>query len=487
MTTVNNYRQRFHLSPPPGFMNDIQSFFHDGQRWHLYYLWNGDHPTPSGSEWRHVTTKDWTNFQDHGVAIPKHVQGLPDKDAATGSVVRDTDNLAGFGKGTLLAYSTTFYQGIQRTNLWYSTDGGYHFTPYAGNPIQANELGLANFRDPYVFIQNGKFYLYMAEQFKVGIYESDNGRQFRYIDEVPADAFEHIGEHAPIECPCLLHAMNVDGRSDQQKAVLIFGSKRPTHNSIGTYYLIGHMEGPCFRAETGPKRLDSGPDFYGARAEPSNASNPSHSAFILGWMSSWEYTNQVPSKGIWGSMSMCRELFLSSQNGYTLNSMPIHRNRLFTWSRGYELDLHANKRRKFNLWNRRAFAISLQFNLDDITEGECGFNIYGNNWRITWHYNIKTQRFNLKRICQDIDQSTISSNGNWKANFNKEADIDLVPYSDGFDTYVSVNVFVDNTSVELFTHNNQVCTFSKFGEEGGNTLILDSTTDMEIICQRRFL
>lgn len=484
MTTVNKYRQHFHLTPPPGFMNDIQSFFHDDEQWHVYYLWNGEHPKPAGSEWRHATTTDWRYFEDQGVAIPRSVPGLPDKDVATGAIVCDTQNLAGFGEDALLAYTTTFFDGRQRTNLWYSTDGGEAFTPYAGNPIQANELALADFRDPYVFIQNNKFYIYMAEKFKVGIYESENGKQFRYIGEVSADDLHHMGDGNPIECPCLLRALNVDGKPDQQKAVLLFSGRINDHNSLGTYYLVGHMEGPFFKAETAPKRLDCGPDFYGSRAEPSDSDNPAEAAYILGWMSNWSYTTQVPAESTYGSMSMCRSLTLSSQNGYTLINRPIMYDRHFRWAQRSHIFVAANKPRRIALYPGRAFALNMVFPVG--TSGLSGFDINGQNWKITWRYDAATQRCLITRHCDEMDNSTVASDLA-KQRFNAPCDIELPAYATNDGRAVRVSVFVDTTSVEFFMHDGQACTMSKFGIEGKESLMLFSAIDTRIQYQRRYL
>ncbi|OSN04974.1 hypothetical protein AU510_10450 [Lonsdalea britannica] len=254
----------FHLSSEePGFMNDIQTFIYDADTslWHGYYLWNGDYAWGgNGTEWRHFTTSDWVKFEDHGVAIPKYK--TPQGDIATGSVVIDLDNLAGYGEGAWLAYVTSYIDGLQTTNLWYSNDKGYTFSPCESNPVQPNNLRLDNYRDPFAFIQNGWVYIYLAEGYKVGIYRSRTGKApFTYVDSIV------IKDMGLIECPTLLDIRC--GDLGYNKSVLVFGANGGTLGTTGTFMHVGTLDYDTMvfgNIETpAPVAIDNGPDFYGAR------------------------------------------------------------------------------------------------------------------------------------------------------------------------------------------------------------------------------
>lgn len=74
-------------------------------------------------------------------------------DIETGSAVVDTHNSAGFGRNAVVTILTQMADGLQQQSFFYSTDNGYSFTAYEGNPVMPNpnpDAKLA-FRDPKIF------------------------------------------------------------------------------------------------------------------------------------------------------------------------------------------------------------------------------------------------------------------------------------------------------------------------------------------------
>ncbi|KAK9384230.1 glycosyl hydrolase [Lipomyces mesembrius] len=90
---------------------------------------------------RRVTSEDMVNWTRYSVVIEKYqpaVNGVYLGDIETGSAVVDTNNTAGFGVNAVVAILTQMADGIQQQSLFYSTDNGYMFTPFSGNPVMPN-------------------------------------------------------------------------------------------------------------------------------------------------------------------------------------------------------------------------------------------------------------------------------------------------------------------------------------------------------------
>lgn len=193
-------------------MNDPQRPFWLDGLWHYYYLYNAGYPEENGTEWYHLTSTDLVHWKDEGVAIEKYKNGLGDIE--TGSAVVDYENSAGFGKGAVIAVMTQQDDGIQRQSLFYSTDKGYTFKPYDGNPVMDNP-GEQHWRDPKIIRDdaNNQWVMALAEGEKIGLYASANLKEWRYLS-----AFERKGLGI-LECPEFFQ-LDVDGDPAKRTWVL---------------------------------------------------------------------------------------------------------------------------------------------------------------------------------------------------------------------------------------------------------------------------
>ncbi len=79
--------------PDGAWVGDVIPFQQDGV-FHLWYLYE-DRAVPStGMPWNLVTTTDFVDFVDHGLAVPSGGPDAEDFNVYTGSVVRDDDGVA---------------------------------------------------------------------------------------------------------------------------------------------------------------------------------------------------------------------------------------------------------------------------------------------------------------------------------------------------------------------------------------------------------
>ncbi|MDR6905720.1 levanbiose-producing levanase [Agromyces sp. 3263] len=318
----STYRPAVHLTPEERWMNDPQRPFWLDGRWHYYYLYNADYPEGNGTEWYHATSTDLVHWREEGVAIEKYANGLGDIE--TGSAVVDTEDTAGFGRGAVIAILTQQADGVQRQSLFVSTDGGFHFAPFDGNPVMDNP-GEAHWRDPKVVWDdtNDEWLMVLAEGRKIGFYTSPDLKAWTYRSGFERD------DLGILECPDLFR-MSLDGDPAKTTWVLAAGVNGAEHGmTTGTAYWTGAWDGERFAADAAePAWLDRGADFYAAvtwddprRPEAERLA----SRYAIGWLNNWAYAGALPTDD-WhgGADSIVRELELRTVDGRpTLVSSPV--------------------------------------------------------------------------------------------------------------------------------------------------------------------
>lgn len=315
------HRPAVHFTPGADWMNDPQKpFFLDGV-WHYYYLYNADHPDGNGTAWYHATSTDLVNWTEHGIAIEKYTNGLGD--IWTGTAVVDHDGTAGFGEDAVIALVTQQTDGVQRQSLFFSTDGGYTFASYEGNPVMDNP-GVADWRDPRVFWDDaaGHWVMALAEHDRIGFYTSPDLRDWTYVSD-----FVTMGLGV-LECPDLF-PMAVDGDPENVRWVLLAGANGAAEGmTTGTVYWTGAWDGERFTADdSGHRWLDRGADFYATVTWDDPRLSPEErlaERYSIGWMNNWAYAGDFPTED-WqgGSDSIVRSIRLASgDDGLTLRSAP---------------------------------------------------------------------------------------------------------------------------------------------------------------------
>ncbi|MDY0908569.1 glycoside hydrolase family 32 protein [Microbacterium sp. CFBP9034] len=317
----SQHRPAVHFTPENNWMNDPQKPFLLDGLWHYYYLYNADHPEGNGTAWYHSTSTDLVHWEDQGIAIEKYANGLGD--IWTGTAVVDERGSAGFGEGAVIALVTQQHDGVQRQSLFVSTDGGYEFESYEGNPVMENP-GAADWRDPRVFWDDaaGHWVMALAEHDRIGFYTSRNLRDWTYSSDFATTGL------GVLECPDLF-PMAVDGDPDDVRWVLVAGANGAAEGmTTGTAYWTGDWDGERFVADgAGHQWLDHGSDYYAAVTwdDPRlSADERLASRYGIGWMNNWAYAGRFPTED-WqgGSDSIVRSIRLVSDGGRaTLRSTP---------------------------------------------------------------------------------------------------------------------------------------------------------------------
>ncbi|MCC8113783.1 MAG: DUF4980 domain-containing protein [Bacteroidales bacterium] len=299
---TEKYRPLYHHTPLYGWMNDPNGMFYRDGEWHLYYQHN-----PYGSKWQNMTwghssSKDLVNWTHHPEAIEPDGLGT----IFSGSSVVDHKGTAGFGEGTVISiYTSCAHSQVQ--SLAYSHDGGLTFTKYPGNPIIPNPREA---RDPNMFWHEptGQWVMVLADalEHQMQIYTSANLKDWTLQSSFGKG---YGAQEGVWECPDLFE-LPVEG-TDERKWVLVCNlNPGGPFGGSATQYFVGDFDGKTFRCDTEPsvtKWMDYGKDHY-ATVSWSNA--PDDRRVVLGWMSNWQYANDVPTMQYRSANTLPRDLGL---------------------------------------------------------------------------------------------------------------------------------------------------------------------------------
>jgi len=313
------FRPYYHFTPERNWMNDPNGLvFYQGE-YHLFYQFN-----PFGDKWGHMS---WGHALSHDLA---HWQTLPvalaEEDGIlifSGSAVVDWRNSSGFspnGNPPLVAIYTgnRTADGRQFQCIAYSNDKGRTWSKFAGNPVL--DIGSTDFRDPKVFwyepAQRWVMVVSLAAARKIRFYASTDFKMWNQLSEFgPSGSTNGVWE-----CPDMF-PLPVDNHAELSRWVLIVNvGAGSIAGGSGTQYFIGTFDGTTFKPDSaekainGPLWADYGRDFY-AGVSWSDIPKADGRRIWLGWMSNWEYAQDVPTAPWRSAMTIPRELRLRELNG----------------------------------------------------------------------------------------------------------------------------------------------------------------------------
>lgn len=444
-----DYRPAYHYAPPQNWTNDPNGLVYLDGEYHLFYQYNPEGDTWGHMSWAHAVSPDLKTWEELPLALLEYRNADSTETMIfSGSVVVDSLNTSGFFQpgfrsGMVAIYTSHVHKRVngndegvaQHQSLAYSADKGRTWAYYEKNPVL--DLGMKDFRDPNVFWYGDKWKMVVVKphEYLVQIYESDDLKKWKLLSE-----FGKVGDVAKIwECPSLFR-VPVEG-SDEEKWVMLISSAAEDTDFTGMQYFVGSFDGERFRADRqkGVRRVDFGKDFYAAipfNNLPADQPKP----IIMGWASNWAYANQTPTVGFRGMFSLPRQLSLraDSSSGYHLIQQSIFRKEIVTKTltmkardldAGVVLKMDDNSYRldlTFELKGTKDFQIKLLSN-----EGEA----------VILSYDIAAQKLTFDR--------TQSGNVAFHKKFASVESMTVPPV----DGTLKLNIFVDNSIVEIFANN----------------------------------
>ena len=435
MTNKEMFRPVYHHTPVYGWMNDPNGMFYKDGVYHLYFQYNPYGSVWGNMHWGHSTSTDLMHWKFEGCAI------VPDAWGAifSGSCVVDHENTAGFGKEAVVAFYTsakaTPWGDVQSQSMAYSLDNGKTFTKYEGNPILTSSE--KDFRDPKIFwYAPGKHWVMMlAVGQHMEIYSSVNLKEWKKESEFGAMQGAHGGVW---ECPDLVE-IPVEGTREKKWVLICNLNPGGPFGGSAAQYFVGSFDGKKFVNEspTQTKWMDWGKDNY-ATVTWNNA--PDGRCIALGWMSNWQYANNVPTRQYRSANTLARDLTLyrEGQELYLKSTPSVEVKK----ARGKKVSIPSfkvsEKHEMVNLFEEKQGAYEVEIVIQNTGASKIAFSLLNDKGeKVSMYYDLNRKQFVMDR----------SESG--KVDFSKDFPaVTVAPVN--VDKELSLRLFVDRSSIEAF-------------------------------------
>lgn len=295
------YRLKYHMMPPVGWMNDPNGLAYYGGHFHLYYQFNPYGVQPDIMYWGHFVSDDLISYSDCGVAIAPHTENA--SIFSGGAVV---------GEGVLtVTYTLHTECGEEKNEEVYTVSSvdGCEFGP-AVKAFDKRELpeniSRTDFRDPCPVKVGDKYYVFVGGKdvalnagviVVLGGYSPENLKYEFYLGP-----YYELGDMG--ECPSYFKVGPKDVLVCSGCHVRERGNDFKNENS--SVFIVGDIdfEGGSMRVDF-IREIDKGDTFY-APQFISGIDNP----VMIGWLEMWykPYPTKLLNHGWVGTFSIPREL-----------------------------------------------------------------------------------------------------------------------------------------------------------------------------------
>lgn len=388
--TDEPFRSVYHHTPPAKWMNDPNGMFYDeiSGLWHLYYQHNPEATVWGPMHWGHSVSKDLIHWEHLPIVLYPDSLGT----IFSGSVVIDRDNTAGFGENAIVAIYTQSEIIGQNQSIAYSLDGGSTFIKYDGNPVLKGDI--PDFRDPKVTRDGDHWLMTLACQQEIRFYSSPNLKDWTFLSSFGEGAGSHGGVW---ECPELIRLPVISSESSEDKWVLLVSiNPGGPFGGSATQYFVGEWDGREFVPESSDmshdsseaKWLDYGKDNYSTFTFHNS---PDGRVVSLGWMSNWQYANQLPTVTFRSQNTIARDLSLYKDDTeeYRIIAMPSLEYKAFYGEKTdclsdaaiVELELDGKQDAVITLSNNKGEKVIMTmdvhrqtFSMDRTASGDCSFS-----------------------------------------------------------------------------------------------------------------
>lgn len=435
MTNKEKFRPVYHHTPAYGWMNDPNGMFYKDGVYHLYFQYNPYGSVWGNMHWGHSTSTDLMHWKFEGCAI------VPDAWGAifSGSCVVDHENTAGFGKEAVVAFYTSAkaspWGDVQSQSMAYSLDNGKTFVKYEGNPILTSSE--KDFRDPKVFwYAPGKHWVMMlAVGQHMEIYSSVNLKEWKKESEFGAMQGAHGGVW---ECPDLVE-IPVEGTREKKWVLICNLNPGGPFGGSAAQYFVGSFDGKKFVNEspTQTKWMDWGKDNY-ATVTWNNA--PDGRCIALGWMSNWQYANNVPTRQYRSANTLARDLTLyrEGQELYLKNTPSVEVKK----ARGKKVSIPSfrvsEKHEIVNLFEEKQGAYEVEILIQNAGASKIAFCLLNDKGeKVSMYYDLNRKQFVMDRS----ESGTVDFSKDFPA-------VTVAPAN--VDKELTLRLFVDRSSIEAF-------------------------------------
>lgn len=470
-------RPQYHYSPQLAWCNDPNGMVYYKGEYHLFYQYYPKDTIWGPMHWGHAVSKDLLHWEELPIAL------YPEADGGamfSGCAVVDKNNTSGFfdkeGEGLVVIYTQDNGDQGQEQCLAYSKDKGRTWTKYKGNPIlrwEDDVLQDKAFRDPKIFwheesnqwmmaVAGGPLRIYSSKDLKNWKLESSYGKKIgEGIADVPSN---DVTARIYTECPELFSLTADDGT---KKWVLSEG---------GRYYRIGDFVEKQGHWVFQPDEyyqydelddqykkddrfvMNFGPQSYAAQ---SYENAPDDRKIMINWASNWDdgYCNNVSDitgkYGYNGFFNLQTQLSAKKIDGhYVLIQQPVQEyQKLRDTEHAVKLEGKTIPKKTTESENLLSGVKAAQYEITAEFEPKAGTTEVGFKLRTSddgkketiVKYNTQT-----KKVIINGDNAGTIPKGQKKGDFVSKA---LAVEKDG---KIKLNIFVDESSVEVYGQEGQV-------------------------------
>ncbi|MDD3231472.1 MAG: glycoside hydrolase family 32 protein [Oscillospiraceae bacterium] len=446
------FRQGYHLMPPAYWMNDPNGFIYYKGRYHLFYQHNPYSAVWANMHWGHASSEDLVHWIHHPIAL---APSEPYDTCFRGGCYSGSSVVA--KEKLIIMYTANLVEhGVQTQKqclAW--SDDGIHFSKYHNNPVIdcPKELDAANFRDPKIWKHGDLWYCVVASRINgdacCAIFRSTDLIQWEYKG-VLVRGEGKLG--SMWECP--------DFFPLEDKYVLQFSPM-----NLGVYktvYLVGDMDYDTCRFTWKTKgEIDAGFDFYG----PQTMQAPDGRRIMIGWQNAWDWMpwfssfGAAPMENWCGCMSIPREITLGQDD--SLQFKPVD-----------EIKLLRNSAQDFGLLkcaegvkqslivgDNVHFELNLDIDLHQTNADSLQIHIRHSDFEDT----LIQLDFKNQVLTFDRSHSDFCMKGTMTRPLSLNSDVNL-----------SLNLFSDTSSIELFVGDTLCMDCAVFAENKSNELFFES-------------
>ncbi|MCG6191289.1 glycoside hydrolase family 32 protein [Maribellus maritimus] len=432
------HRPQFHFSPPSQWTNDPNGMVYLDGEYHLFYQHYPDSNVWGPMHWGHAISTDLIHWEHLPIAIYPDSLGW----IFSGSAVIDHNNTSGLGseKNPPMVAIYTYHNhvmhdagqnGFQYQGIAYSLDKGRTWAKYEKNPVLPNP-GLWDFRDPKVVWHEAsqRWIMALAITDHVGIYSSKDLLSWEYESDFGEGAGSHNGVW---ECPDLFPLTDDEG--NEIWGLLVSVNAGGPNGGSATQYFLGEFDGETYTSfDTLTRWIDYGCDNYAGVTYSDIPAEDGRRIFI-GWMSNWDYANQVPTEVWRNAMTLPRTLTLTkNENGYIFHNKPVDE---LKKSEAYAQSIEAEEAIELN---DSLYHIQLEIELEE--EGFLLELSNASNENVTFELNDTLFLF-------DRTNSGITD---FSEKFDK---LHTAPYSKNSEN-VKMDIYVDLSSIEVFINDGEL-------------------------------
>lgn len=418
-------RHKYHLMPEIGWMNDPNGFSVFNDEYHLFYQYYPYDVKWGPMYWGHAKSRDLIKWEYAPVAL------APDKSydisgCFSGSAIQVEDK-------HVLMYTghVDNEQGVRQVQC-IAVGDGTKYRKIKNNPVIAtdeipDESNISDFRDPKIWYKDGNFYSVMGsrhsdESGKVLMYKSANLIKWNYIGTLDFSRHEIGGMW---ECPDVFNLDNKDVFILSPQDYNEFGH-RSVYSIGGLDYNTGKFTGNEY------KQIDYGLDFYA----PQTTISPDGRRIMVAWMQAWHRNIPSDKFGWVGAMILPRELKVINNKLY---QYPVKELNKYRKNPIEYKNISLNGHKIFD--GIEGKTIELKLNVEFKEGNEFSLKIMKSEGEETLIKYDKTKRL----LIFDRSNSTKTIKGPNVIQTN----IDLK------DNTLSLNIFMDVYSVEIFAQNGE--------------------------------